>query len=886
MAISTGTKFGPYEILAFLGAGGMGEVYRGRDTRLDRPVAVKILPTHLSDQPEARERFDREARAISSLNHPNICHLYDVGSQDGTNYLVMEYLEGETLADRLLRGPLPVDQVLKSSVEICEGLDRAHRGGVIHRDLKPGNIMLTRSGAKLMDFGLAKEALAPSSAASALTAVVSDKPLTAQGTIVGTFQYMAPEQLQGRPADARSDLFALGAVLYEMATGKRAFAGKTQLSVASAILEKDPEPMTASKPASPAGLERVVKGCLAKDPDERWQTAHDVKLQLRSLLEASSQPAAEAVALRPSRRTWQYAGWLLAGILFLLLLAAGVRLWNRAPNEVRPLFFQTSVPFSATDLAVSPDGRSIAMVAYSPQSSSNEIWMYEVGSQQPSLIPGTQGASYPFWSPDERYLGFFADGKLKKVDVGGNQVQVLCDAPNGRGGTWGRDGDILFTPDAIGRMGLHRVSSQGGSPVVQTKPDTAHDETSHRWPEFLPDGRHFLYMGANFTGRSADVNTIYLGSLDSQEKRPIVKTNANAVFVEPGFLVYMRGNTLVAQPFDLSRFALTGEPRVLTKDVLYFPQIARAVYTVSRDVLVTQTGTAPSVSQLTWFDRSGKPVGSIGSQGTYHNVRLSPDGHKVATDQTDPDGLNIDVWIHDPERGLTTRMTFDPALDYDPIWSPDGKQIMFGSSRQSGWRLYLKNSDGSGSEQKVVEIESGLWQVIPFDWSHDGKNVVFRNAAELWHLSLPERIARPIFQNKWTARNAQFSPDGRWLAYDSNETGGWEVYVSPFPSMNGKWQISPTGGQEPRWRGDGKEFFYLSPDGKMMAVPVSSAPSFEAGSPSELFLTHRRPPLGSTDVSSYDVTSDGKKFLINTKVDTGKAAPPSILLNWNWATGK
>jgi eukaryotic-like serine/threonine-protein kinase len=881
MALAPGTKLGPYEIQSPLGAGGMGEVYRARDTRLDRTVAIKILASNLTDKPDAKVRFDREAKAISSLNHPNICTLYDVGQQDGIDFLVMEFLEGETAADRLLRGPLPLDQVLKVGAEICEGLQKAHRTGVIHRDLKPGNIMLTKSGAKLMDFGLAKEALSPvSSSGSALTAVVTEKPLTEQGVIVGTFQYMAPEQLQGRPADARSDIFAFGAVLYEMITGKRAFSGKTQLSVASAILEKDPEPLSAVRPTSPAALDRIVKGCLTKDPDDRWQTVHDVKLQLRNILETGSQ-SGETAQFRPARRIWQQAGSLLAAIFFVLLIAAGLRLWNGgAATPAGPLYFRTAVPFSATDLSVSPDGRKIAMVAYSSQTSSNEIWIYEVGSQQPMLIHATQGASFPFWSPDARFVGFFADGKLKKADAGGQQILVLCDAPNGRGGTWGRDGDILFSPDAIGVKGLYRVSAQGGTAIVYTLPDKKRYETSHRWPMFLPDGRHFLYLAANFTGHS-ESNAIFVGSLDSQEKRFIVNTNANAVYVDPGYLIYKRGNTLVSQPFDTRKFTLTGEPRVISDDVLYSSQIARATYSASHDVLVVQSGMDPSGSQLNWYNRNGKQVGTVASPGNYHNVRLSPDGRRVATDQTDPDGLNIDVWIHEPARGLMTRMTFDPALDYAPIWSPDGKRILFGSSRQSAWRLFVKNSDGSGSETTVLDLGDGGWQVVPFDWSRDGKRVLFRSAAELWYFTLPDRAPKPLFQASWSARNAQFSPDDRWIAYASNESGGWEICVSPFPSVNGKWQVSRTGGQEPRWRADGKELFFVSPEGKMMAAPVSTGAMFEAGSPVELFQTHRRPPASSTDVFSYDVTGDGQKFLIDTEVENPKSTPPSITLHWN-----
>jgi serine/threonine protein kinase/Tol biopolymer transport system component len=876
MALTSGTKLGPYEIQSPLGTGGMGEVYRARDTRLDRTVAVKILPSHLSDKPEAKQRFEREARAISSLNHPNICTLYDVGQQDGVDFLVMEFLEGETLADRLMKGPLPPEQVLKYGVEICEGLEKAHRSGVVHRDLKPGNIMLTKTGAKLMDFGLAKETMSPSLDASALTAAASGQPLTEKGTIVGTFQYMSPEQLQGHEADARSDIFALGAVLYEMITGKRAFPGKSQISVASAILEKDPEPITASRPMSPPALDRVVKSCLAKDPDDRWQTVHDVKLQLKHIAEGGSQ-AGEAGRVPAGRRRRERASWLLAATFFLLMMAAGVALWNASNKRPTPMYFHTSVPFPANDLALSPDGRMLAMVAYSQQANNYVLWTYEVGGRRTNALAGTQGASYPFWSPDGRTIGFFADGKLKKVDESVGQVQVLCDAPNGRGGTWNRDGVIVFTPDAFG--GLFRVSSWGGSPVEMTQPDTSHFESSHRWPVFLPDGKHFLYLAANFAGRLEN-NAIFLGSLDSKERRSLMSTSANAAYAEPGYLLYLRDKTLVAQPFDRRRYVLSGEPHTLSDEVLYFPSVDRAVFSVSSgEILVTQTGKGASISQLTWFDRSGKAVGTVGVPGSYDNVRLSPDGRRIAEDQTDPDGRNIDIWIHEPARGATTRLTFDPSLDQTPIWSPDGKQILFSSNRQLGFHLYLQNADGSGSEEEVADL-GNVSQINTWDWSRDGKYVLVRKANELWYLSWPERVAKPLLQAKWTVRNAQFSPDGRWMAYASNETGSMEIYVSSFPSVNGKWQVSSAGGQEPRWRQDGKELFYLSAEGKMIAVPLTTGASFEAGSPVALFQTHRRQPVSSQDVFSYDVSGDGQRFLIATKVDEVNAAPLSILLNW------
>jgi serine/threonine protein kinase/Tol biopolymer transport system component len=876
MGLTTGTKLGPYEIQSPLGAGGMGEVYRARDTRLERTVAIKILPTQFSSDPVRKQRFEREAKTISGLNHPHICVLYDVGHQDGMDFLVMECVEGETLARRLEKGPLPLDQVLKYGAQIADGLDKAHRSGVVHRDLKPGNIMLTTTGAKLLDFGLAKPAATPVSAAT-LTAVRT-APVTEEGTIVGTFQYMSPEQVEGKEVDGRSDIFSLGAVLYEMVTGKRAFEGKSQLSVASAILEKDPEPISAAKPMTPPALDRCIRRCLAKEPERRWQNAGDLASELQWIAEAGSQAGvAGRIPARPRR--WERASWLLAATFFLLLMAAGVALWNASNRRPHPMYFHASVSFPANDLALSLDGRMLAMVAYSQQASNYVLWTYEVGGQRTNSLDGTQGASYPFWSPDGKFIGFFADGKLKKVEVSGGQPQVLCDAPNGRGGTWNRDGVIVFTPDSLG-AGLFRVSSSGGSPLEMTKLDASRSEQSHRWPVFLPDGKHFLYLGSNFAGLLEN-NAIFLGSLDSQERRLLVSTSANAAYAEPGYLLYLRDNkTLVAQPFDGRRYVLSGEPHTLSDEVLYTPLVNRAVFSVSSgDILVTQTGRGASLSQLTWFDRSGKPAGTVGMPASFGNVRLSPDGHRVAVDQINPDGRNIDIWIHEPARGATTRLTFDPSPHQAPIWSPDGKQILFSSNRKVTTRLYLKNADGSGSEEEVADLGTFV-PVNAWDWSRDGKHVLFRKGNELWHLSRPEHATKPLLQAKWTVRNAQSSPDGRWMAYASNETGSMQVYVSPFLNGNGKWQVSSAGGQEPKWRQDGKELFYLSADGKMMAVAVKTGASFEASSPVALFQTHRRQPVSSQDVFSYDVSGDGQKFLILTKVDEANAAPLSVLLNW------
>src|SRR5216684_2462668 len=702
MPLAQGTHLGPYEIVAPLGAGGMGEVYRARDTRLERTVAIKILPAQFSSDPIRKERFEREAKTISSLNHPNICVLFDVGQQDGTDYLVMECVEGETLAKRLEKGPLPFDQALQYGLQIAAALDKAHRSGVVHRDLKPGNIMLTKSGVKLLDFGLAK----PVSEAFTSGQTLSISParsrlLTAEGAIVGTMQYMSPEQLEGKETDARSDLFSFGAVLYEMLTGNHAFDGKSQASVIAAILEHEPKPLSAFQPMVPPALDRLIRTCLAKDPEERIQTAYDVKLQLQWIAEGSSQ-AGEAGRIPAGRGRWHYVGWLAAAAFFLLMVAAGAAWWRASNRRPPRMYFQTSIPFPANDLALSPDGHTLALVAYSAQANNYVLWTHEVGGRQTNSLAGTQGASYPFWSPDGKFIGFFADGKLKKVDASGGQTQVLCDAPNGRGGAWNRDGVILFTPDAL--QGLFRVSSWGGSPVELTKPDGSRFQASHRWPVFLPDGKHFLYLASNFSGQ-LEYNAIFLGSLDSQETRLLVNTSANAAYAEPGYLLYLRDNTLVAQPFDRRRYVLSGEPHTLNDDVLYTPLVDRAVFSVSSGaVLVTQTGKGAALSQLMWFDRSGKPAGTVGVPGSYNNVRLSPDGRRVAGQQTDPDGRNDDIWIIEPARGATTRLTFDPSLHQTPIWSPDGKQILFTWPQRLGNQLYLKNADGSGSGEEVADL--------------------------------------------------------------------------------------------------------------------------------------------------------------------------------------
>lgn len=871
---AVGEHLGPYEILSEIGAGGMGVVFRARDTRLDRTVAIKILSSHLAENDDAKERFAREARALSSASHPNICHLYDVGQQEGTSYLVMEFMQGETLADRLLKGPLPLQEVLKIGTEICEGLEVAHRNGVVHRDLKPSNIMLTKSGAKLMDFGLAKAATAgPVVNLSSSSLLTISQPLTTEGTIVGTFHYMAPEQLEGKDADIRSDVFAFGAVLYEMITGQRAFQGKTPASTIAAILAADPKPISDVQPLAPPVLEHIVKTCLAKDPDERWQTAHDVKVELRWI--AQGGPPSQTIARTPRGfGVLNYTGWIVAA---LLLIIGGVAWWSSSHGEKHAMYFTSPVHRPANNIVLSQDGKTVAMVAYSDQAASYMLWTYEIGSLRAAVVPGTEGASHPFWSPDGKSIGFFAEGKLKTIEAfTGRSARVVCEAKHGRGGTWNRDGTIIFAPDTW--VGLSRIAAAGGTPAPLTKLEPALFEMSHRWPVFLPDGKHFLYLAANFAGEFSK-NTIYLASLDSGDRHALVVASSNAVYADPGYLLYVRDKALVAQRIDVPKASLSGEPRVLTDEVQYFPAIDLGLFAVAgEDTLVLQTGKGADKAQLLWFDRNGKQIGAAGPPGLIANPKLSPDGRHVAFEQTDSDGRHIDIWIRDLTDDATRRLTFGPALAELPTWSPDGKRVMYMMNQKLQGNLLEKNADGSGTERQVADQTTSLQAVV--DWSSDGKSLLLWRNGELWYLQATEKQPRPIFRGDWIVSNAQFSPDAKWIAYASNESGNWEIYVSPFPDASSKWQVSSGGGVEPRWRRDGKELFYLSAEGKMISVAVKSGNSFEAGVPTALFQTRIRQAISGAELFSYDVSADGQRFLVNTKADEPNTAPLFIIQNW------
>lgn len=878
MPLASGTRLGPYEILASAGAGGMGEVYRAKDTRLDRTVAVKVLPSQLACDQEKRQRFEREARSISNLSHPHICTLHDIGQQDGLDYLVLEYLEGETLEKKLERGSLPTAEALRFGIELAEALDKAHRQGIIHRDIKPSNIMVTKAGVKLMDFGLAKFKSDEEPAANALTEMTRDKKLTAEGTILGTFQYMSPEQLEGGEADARTDIFAFGQVLYEMVTGRPAFSGKTKTSLIAAILSSEPKPVRELVPASPRSLDRIITRCLAKDPDDRWQTARDLDAELKWVAEGGvSEDAVWPLSSASKTHPLSPLPWLISFGLAIGLIVTAVWWRNSQPVE-QTRYFSAPFAFPARDMAAAPNGQEFALVADLESARKNALWIYDVGAQSARALPGTEGANFPFWSPDGRSLGFFADGKLKKVDLVGGPVQALCDAPSGRGGSWNKDGVILFTPTGQLVDGLHRISASGGTPTQITSPDTSRGETSHRWPMFLPDGKHFLYLAFNVSW-SSDTNSLYVGSLDSDERQFVTKAGANAAYVPPGFLLFYRDKTLFAQHFDPHQLALTGEPVAILKDLQYLPRIARAAFAASDNrVALAQISGQASLSRLAWFDRKGNELGTVGKPDVYANVSLAPDGKLLAVDKTDLSSQNADVWIYDLLRDGTKRLTFDPAVDAMPVWSPDGSRLVFSSSRQKAFDLFLKNADGAQEEKIIEHVDIDKF---PNDWSRDGKYLLYIRGADLWFATLPELKSSLFLKAPATLKNGQFSPDGKWVAYASNESGKWEIYVTSFPEAHGKWEISSGGGEQPRWRGDGKELFYVSSDGKIRAVPVTVGAHFDAGVPVELFQASPRELIATSEHVFYDVSKDGQRFLINTQIKNTETQPISVVLNWS-----
>jgi eukaryotic-like serine/threonine-protein kinase len=873
--LASGSKLGPYEILAPVGAGGMGEVYRARDTRLDRTVAIKVLPAELSANFERRQRFEREARIISSLNHPHICALYDIGNQEGVDYLVLEYLEGEPLAGRLERGPMPLEQVLRFGIEIADALDKAHRQGVTHRDLKPGNIMLTRHGAKLLDFGLAKvlpqPALLqqPSPSPAARTASLE---LTAEGTLLGTFQYMAPEQFEGREADARSDIFALGAVLYEMATGRRAFEGKTPASVMAAILEREPQPITASQPLVPAALDRLVKACLAKDPEERWQTAHDVKLQLQWIAEAGSQAAVPApVIIR--QRTREYTAWTAAAVALVAALLLAVVYFRRSPSQAAHVLRSSLLPppncsYEPYNFAVSPDGTRLAFVAVGADGK-NTLWVRALSAPEAQQLNDTENAMFPFWSPDSRRVGFFAQGKLKTVEITGGAVEILCEAGVGRGGTWNRDGTIVFGQSIAGP--LQRVSASGGVPTPATRIARQGGSQTHRWPFFLPDGKHFLYFVDWSAPKDPQRNGIYVGSLGSGEPKLISSELSGTVTYTSGNLLYVRNSSLMAQPFNLDRLETSGPPvAIAQQEVEQDPNFSQSGFSASESGILIFQSAVDSPARLVWFDSSGKELQQIPEVG-YSFPYLSPDGHYLAVASDDEHNGRHYLRVYDLERGVSTRLG-DGIIEETLIWSHDGKRITYSTVRDGTCYLEEISADGSGPAQVLLKGA----RMLPNGWSPDGHLVFMDFSKGRPHLAVYSSSDHQVTEFSAAGAEAQFSPDGKWIAYTG--TGGHsarDIFVQAFPGPGGRIQLSSAGGAQPRWSRDGRHIFFIEPDRKLMAAsfdPQTGA----AGAPRLLFQTRIVAPMFL--MFQYDVSPDGR-FLINS-FPSNSSSPLTLLTGW------
>ena len=898
MALSSGTKLGPYEIQSPLGAGGMGEVYRARDTRLDRTVAIKVLNANLVGSPELRARFDREARIISQLQHPNICVLHDVGQEGPIDFLVMEFLQGELLADRLRKGPLPTDQVLTIAIEVSDALEKAHRAGVVHRDLKPGNVMLTKSGAKLLDFGLAKPLGATVTAggssgnshsvlAAALTNTVpspsAGSPLSTAGAMIGTVQYMSPEQIQGTEADARSDIFSFGVMLYEMVTGKRTFEGKTQAVIVGQILAVDPPSVSAVRPETPPGLERVIRLCLDKDPDERIQTAHDLKLQLQAVEETASRTStATATTTASARQNW--LPWAATAVFAIAAIALALVVYQSQSKPQVSVHSYILPPEKAAFAlggnaagapVLSPDGLRLAFAA-KDENGKQMLWIRPMNSAVAQPMTGTENASYPFWSPDSRYVGFFTPGKLNKIDASGGPPQPLCDAQAGRGGTWSRDGVIVFSPDAT--MGLERVDAAGGTPVTLTTPSI--DETSHRWPQFLPDGRHFLYLAH---GATKAQSSIYAASLDGKERRLLVRNETNGIYAAPGYLLFVRDNSLIAQKFNAGNLSLEGEAKPITDHVAVNEDVYMGVMTASANgELLYQHGGSAGGSQLAWYDGSGQPGPLVVPEtAEYFNPALSPDGSKLAV-AIESNGTQ-DIWVIDVARHTKTRITFGPQYGSRPVWWPDGKSIFYSAGPAGNPdALVRQNADGTGAKETL--LESPGVSMLAFSVSPDGRYIVFmrrdlqtKTGWDIWAMPLfGDRKPFPVVSTSFSDVTPALSPDGKWLAYANDESGRYEVYIQPFPSGAGRWQVSTNGGAEPTWRNDGKELMYDAIQ-QLMAVDVKpNGNAFELGTPHVLFKTSTVPgPSGA-----YTVSGDGKKFVLNAISAQAITEPFTLVTNW------
>jgi serine/threonine protein kinase/WD40 repeat protein len=889
MALSAGTKLGPYEVVSVLGAGGMGEVYKARDTRLGRIVAIKVLPAGAASNRNFRERFAREARAISALDHPNICALYDVGVENGIDFLVMQYLEGETLAERLKRrGALPLADVHRYAVEVADALDRAHRAGIVHRDLKPANIMLTGAGAKLLDFGVAKLVTDSDSADMPTATMRAAEALTAPGQAPGTIYYMSPEQVTTSNVDARSDLFAFGAIVFEMVTGRRAFEGANVVEIADAILHHDPPSMSSLVAGSPPLLDQVVAKCLQKEPGERWQTARDLRDALKWSADHHAGLPRIRAAIRPRRHAVSVALLLVslgAGAVYLLIRSGTIRLPSAgdgtpgrtsssgsaptrapappavdAPTSVLlsiSLPKNVAIPPNGPELALSPDGRRVVFRALRDDASDvRRLYVRSIDSSEVTVLPGTENARHPFWSPDGSSVGFFAHSKLKRHDLVGGATHVLCDAPSPRGGSWSVDGRIIFAPNS-GDGGLFAVSAQGGPPQRITAIDTANGEQSHTWPVALQDGARVL-LGVE--GSNASHAGTYLHSLQSGTRTRVLSASSSVVYAA-GHIVFQSGGELLAAAFDPDRSALAGEPFTIADNVFTTPR--RADFSVANNVLAYWRRAQPR-GQVTWTDRSGRILQAVPSPTPIRDPSLSPDGRTIAFSGAGGTATSSDIWLLDWAKSTRRRISFEKASEYYPVWSPDGKRIVFTSDRAGTMQLYLKDV-ARGTEDLLLATERDAFAT---HWSKDGRYVVFEEREarggtmrDLYAVPLARPAdVKPLVVTAADEREGKLSPNGRWLAYTSNESGRWQVFVRLFENLSRVWQVSEDGGIQPEWSPDGKELFFLTNDRKIMTVSVGGAPGSEFGPARVLFAA---PAAYARPRSLYAVSADGQRFVFS-----------------------
>jgi eukaryotic-like serine/threonine-protein kinase len=865
-----GTRLGPYEILSALGAGGMGEVYKARDTRLDRLVAIKVLSPALAGSADARERFEREARAISRLSHPHICALFDVGHASDTSYLVMELLDGETLSALVARGPTPLPHVLRIGREIGEALASAHRHGIVHRDLKPGNVLLTSTGVKLLDFGLAKS-LEPADRSPDRSEPPTAPLLTAPGTWLGTAPYMSPEQIGGGLIEGRSDIFALGAVLYEMATGKRAFEGQTSSAITAAILHREPPSVSSTTPHVPPSFDRLVRTCLEKDPDRRWQSAHDVALQLAAIAETPV-PAAQST----SRRSMQWLGWAAA-----ILAVAGWLLAVRRPSDspVMRTDLEIALPpdnkFAAdvesVRFAVSPDGHRLAFVAYD-SAGVLRVWLRELSSVDSTAIAGTEGASSVFWSPDSRALALFVGDTLKRLDLATGAAVTLCAVQRGIGltGTWSPEGQILFA--SVEGQAIFRVSTAGGTPVVEVKPDPKREEVRVAFPSFLPDGRRYLY-----TIKRRDATTAILLGEHGKEPKTVGPIESNAQFVAPATLVFAQGGTLVGQPFDPDSGRLSGEPLAIGKSVRSFGGSSFADFSASPSGTVVYQSHAGR-SRVAWVDRGGREISSLGSKGEYRTVRISPRGRSALVSRILPSTGAYDIWSIDFERGSETRLTLDDRItEVAGVLSSDEQVMFYGVGRGSPPNL-TRLEFGTGRSELIVPANQHLQEVL--DLSPDGRLLAFSERtdggyANLWTLPLQGTTGPTHLRQSTSDEDGlRFSPDGRFFSFMSNESGRSEVYVAALAG-GAKTVISSSGGSAARWSADGHALYYVSADNRLLAVPVRTTSALEIGTPTTLFS------IASRKWIDFDVSRDGSRFLALIPEAVSNELPLTAVQHWS-----